>query len=310
MNTFQELTKHDLVIKRAQALKKARAFFDARGYFEVDCPILSPYAAIDNHIDLFSTESSPRYFLHSSPEYGMKKLLSSKAPSIYQLSHVFRAFEKGSKHKEEFMMAEFYKLGAVYEDFIEETLDFIELFTGPKKRVYMSYREVFETYLQIDPFKDHAKLCLLLESQLGLHTKGWETDDLLTTAMGALVEPKFDPDSLVVLSNFPASQAALSETFLSDRDELLAKRFEIYHRGLELCNGYKELKDPRELRSRFEDLNKIRLLQSKDTYPIDTQLLEAMGTYFPDCCGVACGFDRLFMLELGAREISSISYSY
>lgn len=311
VSTFQELTKKDLIIKRARALKKARSFFESKHYFEVDCPILSPYAALDNHIDLFYTAQTPPYFLHSSPEYGMKKLLCEGAPSIYQLSHVFRAFESGSKHKEEFMMAEFYKLGINYHDFIEETLEFIQLFTGQAPRKYFTYQEIFLTYLGLDPFKEFEAIKDLVEETLSLKTSSFCHDDILTTAIGALIEPKFDPDCLIILTNFPASQAALSQTFFDKLSgQILAERFEIYFKGLELCNGYNELKDPLELKKRFDVLNQLRLEQDKNSYPIDTALLEAMGKHFPDCCGVACGFDRLLMIELGAHSIKNVSYSF
>lgn len=304
VSTSQELTKKDLLILRARSLSKARSFLTEAGYIEVDCPILSPFAALDNHIDLFKTDSSPPYFLHSSPEYGMKKLLCLGAPSIFQLSHVFRAHETGSKHAQEFSMVEFYKLNVPYDDFIDHTAFFIELFVGKKKRVYYSYQEAFLKTINLDPFSDLEKIKLLIQEQLCLNVDDYEIDDVLTIAMGGLVEPCFEKDALTIIKNFPQSQAALAQLIPSDNQSPLAMRFEIYHKGYELCNGYKEEKDPAILKKRFDELNILRQKQGKTAYPVDQELLKLMENNFPDCCGVACGFDRLFMLETGILDIN------
>lgn len=303
VSTSQELTKKKLLILRAQALAKARSFFNQHGYIEVDCPILSPFAALDNHIDLFKTNTEPPYFLHSSPEYGMKKLLCLGAPSLFQLSHVFRADETGSKHAQEFTMAEFYKLDISYEEFIHETCAFIELFVGKKEKVYLSYEEAFLTTLKVNPYSDLDKIKELIKQELCLDPTGFSQDDLLTIAMGGLVEPCFNKDVLTIVKNFPHSQAALAEVITHTDGQHLAMRFEIYYKGYELCNGYKEEKDPGVLKKRFDELNQLRVEDNKTLYPIDTQLLQLMGQSFPNCCGVACGFDRLFMLECGILDI-------
>jgi elongation factor P--(R)-beta-lysine ligase len=303
VSTSQELTKKDLLILRARALKKARAFFETSGYIEVDCPILSPFAALDNHIDLFKTDSDTPYFLHSSPEYGMKKLLCLGAPSIFQLSHVFRAHETGSKHAQEFTMAEFYKLGISYEDFIHETCLFLELFTGKKEKVLYSYKEAFLHTIQLDPYTNLDQIKAMIKTELCFDVDGFSDDDILSIAMGGLVEPRFDKKAFTIIKNFPHSQAALAEVIKDQSQQDLAMRFEIYYQGYELCNGYKEEKDPRVLKKRFDDLNALRLEQEKNIYPIDLELLKLMEKSFPDCCGVACGFDRLFMLECGIVDI-------
>ena len=306
MSTFLELTKKDLIIKRSGALQKARSFFYKRYYLEVDCPLLSPFAALDNHIDLLKTDSKIPYYLHSSPEYGMKKLLSDGAPSIFQISHVFRADEKGSKHAQEFSMAEFYKIDIPYSDFIEETLLFIKLFTGERACEYFSYRAVFETYLGLNPYTEIEAIKQQVEQKLGLDTFGFTDDDILTTAMSALIEPLFTKDHLVIVTDFPPSQAALATCLKNGENDFVAHRFEIYSGGLELANGYHELSCPVELEKRFEALNHLRTFQNKPPYPIDLALLEAMKSYFPPCCGVACGFDRLLMLEMGIKDISLV----
>ena len=123
-------TKVARLIDRAHMLKAARTFFNEKGMIEVDCPCLSAYASVDTHIDLIpaSYQSNQRVFLHTSPEYGMKRLLSEGMGDIYQLSHVFRDGELSAKHNPEFTMAEWYRLGFTFEQMMEETVQFIQLF--------------------------------------------------------------------------------------------------------------------------------------------------------------------------------------
>ena len=144
------------------------------------------------------------------------------------------------------------------------------------------------------------------KQKLSLKTSTLTPDDLLSTAMGALIEPLFDPHELVVITDFPPSQAALAVTCLNKEQELVAMRFEIYSESLELANGYQELACAQELSKRFTILNQLRLSQNKTPYPLDESLLEAMTSYFPSCCGVACGFDRLLMIETKSSQISLI----
>jgi elongation factor P--(R)-beta-lysine ligase len=306
VNTFQELTKSDKIKIRSRCFKKARDFLYSKNYFEVDCPILSPYAALDNHIDLITTSSSPTYYLHSSPEYGMKKLLSLGAPSIFQLSHVFRAFEKGARHAQEFTMLEFYKLNISFDDFIQETCDLIELFTGKKTREFLSYKDAFIRWMNLNPYKDIDLIQKQLDSKLDFDSSNLDPDDILSMAMSTFIEPQFDKNSLTIVYDFPQTQAALAESKHDLDDNYVSYRFEIYHKHLELANGYKELKCSQELKTRFNKLNQLRLTQSKDHYPVDEMLLKAMENYFPDCCGVAIGFDRLLMIELEADNISDV----
>jgi lysyl-tRNA synthetase class 2 len=236
----------------------------------------------------------------------MKKLLSRGAPSIFQLSHVFRSKESGSAHAQEFSMAEFYKLNIPFDQFILETCDFIQLFTGTKPLTWISYKEAFLTYLSIDPYQDLKSLRALVEQKLHLHTDDLTDDDVLNVAMSSFIEPCFDKDVLTIVTEFPASQAALAQSFVNKQQDPVAFRFEIYHQHLELANGYKELKCPLELSRRFEKLNQDRLHLNKEAYPIDQELLNSMTTYFPDCCGVACGFDRLLMLEFKTNSIQDV----
>ena len=137
--------------ERANMLEKVRKFFSERKVLEVDCPILSAYASVDAHIDLIQTISEERRFLHSSPEYCMKRLLAEGFPDIYQMSHVFRSGDIGKKHNPEFMMVEWYRRGFSLQQMFEETVDFIRLFLGNIKFSVISYKEAFIRYTGIDP---------------------------------------------------------------------------------------------------------------------------------------------------------------
>ncbi len=277
---------------RAKMLSDVRAFFFQREVMEVDCPLLTQKASVDAHIDLIQAKYAHKHtrYLHSSPEYGMKRLLAEGAPDIYQLSHVFRDAEWGQNHSPEFMMAEWYRKGFSFEELIEESVDFICLFLGPLKFRSMGYREVFQHYLGID--------------YLQLPFDG--RDDHLNLLLGDKIEPQLGQDGeLFVLTHYPASQAALSKK-VQIGDEWASERFEIYFKGVELANGYCELTDVKEQKLRFEEANSKRIEYGKESLPIDTFFLEALDKGLPECAGVAIGFDRLMMLRHDCRELAEV----
>lgn len=283
-----------------------RRFFSERDVCEVDCPILSRYAPIDIHIELIQTATR---YLHSSPEYPMKRLLSEGMGDIFQLSHVFRAGEEGARHNPEFTMIEWYRLGYTYSRMIEETMDLILLFLPPMPKVFLSYREAVQKYAGFDylAMTEQQLLEYIRQKQIpaypGIELE--EKDALLNLILATMVEPHLGKDSLLALTHYPASQAALAKREKRG-EEAVALRYEIYHRGLELANGYFELTDPREQRARFEEDNASRLKKNKASLPIDEYFLRALESGLPECCGVAVGFDRLMMLRHGESDISSV----
>lgn len=268
---------------------KARAFFAERNVLEVDCPILGGAAPIDLHIEIIST-STNRY-LHSSPEYGMKRLLAQGVGDIYQLGHVFREGEVGRLHNPEFTMAEWYRHNFTFEELLEETLDFIRLFLGPLPSRVLTYKQALEMYAKDPVLPEEAK--------------HWDEDARASYLMGFVVEPQIGQDELTVIIHFPAAQAALARTTLID-GELVAERFEIYYRGTELANGYHELTDAAEQRIRLHQANDLRKLHNKPALPIDENFLSALQQGLPDCCGVAVGFDRLMLLRHDADSLADI----
>jgi len=267
-----------LVNKRAKAFQKARAFFQERGITETDCPLLSRFASIDAHIDLIEAQTfQGRRFLITSPEYAMKRLLSEGAPDIYFLGHVFRDSEQGSRHSPEFTMAEWYRHHFTMEEMIQETLDFCKLFTGALPVESYTYHEAFRYFAGQEVGETDLDLVMINE-----------------------IEPRMNKEALTVIYHFPANQAALAV-----REGHIAHRFEIYAGGLELCNGYHELADPVEQKARFIEENNKRHELCKAALPIDTFLLDAIES-LPPCSGVAVGFDRLLMLEWGAKHIEEV----
>lgn len=303
--------KVQILKERASLLMKARLFFSNRNIMEVDCPILSTNASIDPHIDLISAlyKGNTVHYLHSSPEYGMKRLLSIGVGDIYQLSHVFRDEEEGQKHNPEFMMAEWYRLGFSLEQMIDETVDFVRLFLGNLPYQTISYREAFKQHLNID-------YCTMNEQELfdyiessgipfypSLKNEG--KDAMLNLILGLLIEPNLGKNEICVLAYYPASQAALAQKRCHG-EEMVAERFEVYYQGVELANGYHELADAKEQRDRLIEANMMRKALSKNALPLDENFLNALSHGLPDCSGVAVGFDRLMMLRSKCDSIADV----
>lgn len=292
--------------RRAALMGEVRHFFAQRGVIEVDTPILSPAAPIDPYIDIMEVDVGRGKvgYLHSSPEYELKKLLSAGSGDIYQLSHVFRQNEEGPLHRPEFMMIEWYRIGMDYFRFIEETVDLLRLFLGNLPFHLLTYRDAFQTRVGIDIGRpvDFAQVARAHHLELSQEAIHWDKDTWLTLLFSSLIEPSLGQEELCVITEYPASQAALSKTtHVAGMD--VARRFEIYYRGIELANGFEELTDPIEQRRRFEQDNRRRVALGKKALPIDESFLAALEAGMPESCGVAVGFDRLVMLHLKETSI-------
>jgi len=256
--------------------QKARQFFFERGILEVDCPMITKKASIDAHIDLIEANvcNDEIRYLHTSPEYCMKRLLADGMGDIYQLNHVFRKGEFSEKHNPEFTMAEWYRLGFSFQQMIDETLDFIKLFLGNIPHQIISYKEAFIQYTGLDYTKaTDDQLLEFIEKQglipySGIKEEG--LDAILNLILGSFIEPHLGKNNLQVLAYYPASQAALAKTCLRD-GENVAERFEIYYKAIELCNGYHELGnnlgDALEQKHRFDESNLFRKKMGKKCIP-------------------------------------------
>ncbi|MDE3045365.1 MAG: EF-P lysine aminoacylase GenX [Verrucomicrobiota bacterium] len=291
---------------RAAMLAKARQFFAQRNILEVDCSALSPHAAIDSNIDVIPAQVTPREtgFLHTSPEYAMKRLLSAGSGDIYYLGHVFRQGEIGRLHNPEFTMAEWYRIGLSFDQMIQETCDFISLFLGPLPIRHLSYRQAFEQYVGVDYAKDPL-LDAASRYSASPDAAHWPRSALVHFLLTHAIEPHLGQNEITILRDYPPHEAALA-CVIEKNNELVAERFEAYHQGVELSNGYHELADESELRRRFTEENQIRMNEGKPAYHLDEAFLSALGPQFPDCCGVSVGVDRLLLLHHKAQALSQV----
>ncbi|MDP1609138.1 MAG: EF-P lysine aminoacylase EpmA [Chlamydiales bacterium] len=293
---------------RAQGLAAARAFFAERKVLEVDCGALRRCPPLDANIDAMTVNvfDAEIGYLHTSPEYAMKKLLTLGSGDIYFLGHVYRKGELGPRHNPEFTMAEWYRLNYQLTDMIDETCQFLSLFTGNLPKRILSYQDAFSSSIHLDP--ETASTEDLLEAarqchiDLPLDAISWGKNTLVHLLLTHVIEPQLGRGEMTVLTDYPPHEAALA-CVVEKKGRLVAERFEIYINGLELANGYHELSVAAELRERFENLNQER----KTPYPLDEQFLSALETgLFPPCCGVSVGFDRALMIQYGLSNISEI----
>ena len=296
--------------RRAALLMQARSFFGERGVLEVDTPVVVNAPVTDVHIHSaevrFPGVESP-YFLHTSPEYAMKRLLASGSGDVFQICHVVRGLERGKLHNAEFTLIEWYRLGFSLETLMHEVRDLaLHLLADGRPTEYLSYREAFLRELSLDPLD-----ASLAQLQSAARDAGFESaadtsdrDELLDALMATHVGPRLGLGSLCFVHRYPASQAALAQ--LDSTDPRCALRFELYGEGIELANGFKELASSTEQRARFEEDQARRRSRGLPTPPIDERLLAALAAGLPDCSGVALGFDRLAMLALGAPHIDAV----
>ncbi len=287
--------------ERSFLLQRAREFFTSRNLLEVDCGSLVKRAPLDRGVDVISAQISKQEtaFLHTSPEYAMKKWLSFGAKDIFFLGHVYRQGEQGPLHSPEFTMAEWYRIGFTLDQMIQETAEFLFLFLKPLPIRHLSYKDAFKQYLNIDNIKKD------LSSSIPSYGKSWPHNVQLDYLITHHIQPFLGQNELTVLKDYPPDQAALACLIEKDQ-ELVAERFEIYHQGVELTNGYHELSDPEELEKRFALENEERRARNEEPYLIDEELILALKRGLPDCCGVSVGFDRALMLRQKASSLSHI----
>jgi lysyl-tRNA synthetase class 2 len=297
--------------RRAQMLARARQFFAARHVLEVDTPLVVNAAVTDVHIHsaqvtLSNTQS---WFLHTSPEYAMKRLLAAGSGDIFQICHVVRGFERGRLHNSEFTLIEWYRAGFSLAQLMSEVDELVRDLLGAEGTRLgserLTYRDAFLRHLQLDPFTAPDTQIAQVARSFGYgHDSPRSRDELLEFLMGARIGPQLGIDGLTFLHGYPASQAALAR--LDPADTRAALRFELYGNGVELANGFHELASAAEQRARFEsDLAERRRLGAP-SYPLDERLLAALEAGLPDCAGVALGFDRVVMLATHAGSIDEV----
>lgn len=291
----------DAIRKRANLLQQVRAFFHVHNVMEVDTPTMSLAGNTDPNVESFSIQSRKEtLYLHTSPEFTMKRLLAAGSGSIYQVCKVFRQDEFGQFHNFEFTMLEWYRVGYDYHLLMDEVESLLKVLlekTGIRESVRISYQQAFMDYAGFDPMVIENMQLVEQATSLGFgNIQGLgvnERDAWLELLFDQVVVPKLPNNSIVFVYDYPASQAALAKI---RKDDGVAERFEVYINGIELANGFNELTDASEQRFRFMKESKVRAEQGKPVIPVDEQLLNALASGLPDCAGVALGLDRLLML--------------
>jgi elongation factor P--(R)-beta-lysine ligase len=300
--------------QRATLLARARRFFADGGVLEVDTPMVvnSPVSDVHIHSARVDLGATRPYFLHTSPEYAMKRLLTAGSGDIFQICHVVRGFERGRLHNAEFTLIEWYRLRFTLDDLMSEVDALVRALLGPgatgRASERITYRDAFLRELQLDPFTASLSELQQAAARLGFTdtttTTDHHRDELLELLMGAAIGPHLGSNGLTFVYGYPASQAALAR--LDPQDPRAALRFELYCDGVELANGFHELSSATEQRARFtQDLAERRRL-GLPAYPPDEFLLAALTAGLPECSGVALGFDRTLMLATGAKTIDEV----
>lgn len=309
----------EVLRRRAALLGEIRTFFAERGVLEVETPILSSATIPDPAIESFTSEWRPagaqqgeRLYLQTSPEFAMKRLLAAGSGPIYQLARVFRQGELGRRHNPEFTLLEWYRPGFDHFALMDEVAALVSRLAGAMAGITLdvgriSYREAFLRHVGIDPFTaSYEALRECAETRVeGYRAEGDESRDFwLHLLLSHLVEPHLGADQAEFLYHYPASQAALAR--LTDDTPPLAARFELYWRGVELCNGFHELCDAAEQRRRFEVEQAEREACGLEPVGLDEHLLAALAAGMPESAGVALGVDRLLMLLCGETAIERV----
>ena len=290
MPNFKEKLLHYQYLTR-----NIRDFFYSRNVVEVVTPSLLVSPATDVYIDSIEVSvnhalsKSSKFYLHTSPELEMKRLLSSGSGDIFQICQVFRDNEHGNINSNEFTMLEYYRVGFDMHQLIDEIKDLLIALGKDDAIKQMSYAQVFSDIAKIDILNsDFEDLKNILESH-GLNSDYDYIEDMQMVLFVHLIEPKLKTIPVCFIYDFPKQQAALAQI-----DGLVAHRFEMYIKGTEIANGYQEIQTSKEYRDRFEtELGKRKSL-SKSIGSLDEDFLDDLKVGLPSCSGVAIGIDRLF----------------
>lgn len=287
-------------------MQMIRAFFLARDVLEVETPFLSQAGNTDPFIESFvvANQREKRY-LHTSPEYPMKRLLAQGSGDIYQLCKVWRQEEQGSRHNSEFTLLEWYRVGMGYEALMQEVVDLLQLVIPQSSEGevrFVKYETLFLEKLAINPHQAKTGDLFAAMAAHNIQVEG-ELDyrSALDVLMTHVIEPALDKHQLTVVYDYPQQQQALSQVI-----DGVAKRFEIYFAGLELANGYQELVDAEKNRQVLSADLARRKANHQAEIPLDERFLAALDNGIPSCAGVAVGFDRLMMCRLEKKHIKDV----
>ncbi len=287
-----------LLEKWDEFINRIRSFFRRRGYLEVSTPVLLNFPNLDSNVESIPVKvrlkgDEKTFWLQTSPEYSMKKLLSRYKRDIFQIAKVFRDGELGRLHRIEFHMLEWYRVGADYTSLIEEIKELLRELFGFGDFEEIGVEEAFKKYLgaELPPEEEEFKRVL---KDRGIHYEEDEDWETLFYRAFIEVERKLGFGRPTFLKDFPERLSALAKVKGST-----AERFELFIRGVELANGWTEETDPKEVRRRLEAEARKRNL------PVDEEFIRAHEE-MPPCAGCSIGVDRLFMLWLGKDSLEDV----
>lgn len=328
--------RRPLLLTRNRIQTAIRGWLAGAGFTEVDPAGLAISPGNEAHLHGFATEAIgndglPRQmYLHTSPEFAMKKLLAAGETRIHAFSHVWRNRERGALHSPEFTMLEWYRVGEGYEVLMADTVAFLRLAAREAGASVLRFRdrscdpfaeaerlsvaEAFATHagvdllasIRADGSTDAAALGAELD-RIGVRRAGDDTwSDMLSRVLSEKVEPKLGQGCVTILDHYPSAEAALARKVPGDAR--VAERFEVYACGVELANGFGELTDPEEQRRRFEAEMVEKARVYGESYPLDEDFLAAL-SIMPPAAGIALGFDRVVMLATGAPRIDDVMWT-
>jgi elongation factor P--(R)-beta-lysine ligase len=296
---------------RARLLAAVREYFAQQDVLEVETPVLAAAPATDVHLASLQTDVAGhgRFYLQTSPEYAMKRLLAAGLGDIYQVSRVFRDGERGPLHNPEFTLIEWYRLGYDADALMQDCERLLTGLLAPHLELgaaqRLTYAQAMKIHARVNALEaslDELRTCVRAHSPAD--AAQLDRDGCLDLLMSSVVGPKLGRGHLLFVRHYPASQAALAR--LNAQDPSVAERFEIYLEGIELANGFHELADASEQHVRFERDIAARGRKGLAMVPGDERLLAALERGLPECSGVALGFDRVVMLAAGARTLDEV----
>ncbi len=306
----------DALRLRAWVNRLVREFFFARDVLEVETPLMSRAGNTDPNIASFAlefsgrTDGAPRTrWLRTSAEYPMKRLLAAGIGDCFELGRVFRDGEAGGRHNPEFTMLEWYRVGWDHLRLADETVELVQAALSLVERqasvAVISFRDLYRDTLGIDPMTAGIDELRAAARDIAIDPEGLTRDDWLDLLMTHRIQPRFPPNQLLVLHDYPASQCALARV-VRRGDVDVAERFELYLGSLELANGYHELTDAQEQRQRFLRDVEVRRSRGAQAPPADEALLASLDAGLPASAGVALGIDRLLMAMLDTPRIADV----
>lgn len=289
--------------QKARVLQQIRAFFMQKNILEVSTPLLSQSGTTDPAIESISLQAQQkRHYLQTSPEFFMKRLLAAGSGSIYQIAHAFRDEEIGWHHLTEFTLVEWYVVDWNYEQLMQQIEQLISVLISENIKIPIyTYSGLFEQKMGFNPLNISVSE---LKNKVPNNLKDLSKDGLLDYFMSIEIMPQLKTEGWFFVKDYPASQASLAK--LSDKNNQVAERFELFYNGLELANGFSELQNAKEQFQRFENDNKVRQLNNQQEITIDDKLIAALKGGLPKCSGVAIGIERLLMVLLDIKNIQQV----